>query len=133
MPAISHCYARESSFSVQAELAELLEFKRRDNPSAQRIGLWESLYYQQLAKTERVAFDARVVRPYFEYHAVKRAILDLTSELFGLEFTPVEEPAIWHPSVETYAVRWDGESRGRISLDMHPRPGKYGHAACFHW
>jgi thimet oligopeptidase len=40
---------------------------------------------------------------------------------------------MWHPSVESFDVEMDGTLIGRIALDMHPRPGKYTHAACFHW
>ena len=117
---------------VAAELSELLAFKRRQHPAAQTIGLWESLYYQQCVKAERLDFDARAVRPYFEYRSVQQAILDLSRDLFGLAFAPSAEK-LWHPSVETFDVEMDGERIGRISLDMHPRPGKYTHAACFHW
>src|SRR5438270_5191419 len=118
--------------TVDAELCELLAFKRRQHSTAQAIGLWESLYYQQCAKAERCAFDARALRPYFEYRSVQQAILGLNHELFGFTFAPVAEE-LWHPSVETLNVEMDGERIGRISLDMHPRPGKYTHAACFHW
>jgi thimet oligopeptidase len=118
---------------VQAELSELLAFKQRRHPSARTIGLWESLYYQQCVRTERFAFDARALRPYFEYRSVKQAILDLNSELFGFTFSAVAENPGWHPSVETFDVELDGTLIGWISLDMHPRPGKYTHAACFHW
>jgi thimet oligopeptidase len=74
--------------NVQSELADLLAFKRRQHAAAQTIGLWESLYYQQCAKAERFVFDARVLRPYFEYRSVKNAILSLNGELFGLTFLP---------------------------------------------
>jgi thimet oligopeptidase len=37
----------------------------------------------------------------------------------------------WHPDVEVYDVTSDGERIGRVYLDMHPRPGKFNHAAQF--
>jgi len=77
--------------TVDAELCELLAFKRRQHSTAQAIGLWESLYYQQCAKAERCAFDARALRPYFEYRSVQQAILSLNHELFGFTFAPVAE------------------------------------------
>jgi len=120
--------------STAAERAELLEDKRRDDPSARTIGEWELNYYLEQVKAKRFHFDARSVRPYFEYVRVKQAILDLSAELFGLTFTAVSDhPDVWHPSVETYAVTVDGRPMGHISLDMHPREGKFKHAACMPW
>ena len=37
----------------------------------------------------------------------------------------------WHEEVLAYDVDLDGKKLGRIYLDLHPRDGKYGHAACF--
>jgi thimet oligopeptidase len=112
------------------ELEQLLAKKREREPGAERVAEWELSYLQDKVKAEEIGFDAREARPYFEYRTVRQAILDLNSELFGLEFTPSTEPP-WHPSVETFEVAIDGTHTGRISLDMHPRPGKYKHAANF--
>jgi thimet oligopeptidase len=112
------------------ELGQLLAKKREREPGAEHVGDWEMAYYQDKVKSEEIGFDAREARPYLEYRAVRQAILDLNSELFGLEFTRSTEPP-WHPAVETFEVAIDGKHAGRISLDMHPRPGKYKHAANF--
>lgn len=116
--------------SAAAEHADLLAAKRRDEPDAAFLGTWDVGYYTEQVKGRRYRFDGRELRPYFEYNAVRQAILDLASELFGLTFTPVDV-ALWHPSVETFDVSVDGVGMGRISLDMFPREGKYKHAACF--
>jgi thimet oligopeptidase len=50
--------------------------------------------------------------------------------LFGLEFHRVDIP-VWHPSVEAYEVFEEGRLVGRFYLDMHPREGKFTHAAAF--
>lgn len=113
------------------ELQELLEWKRHDEPTAARIGEWDWLYYVERVRAERFQFDARALRPYLEYGTVRQAVLDLNSELFGAAFTPRPDVHLWHPSVETFDVTVDGRPRGRISLDMHPREGKFKHAACF--
>ena len=112
------------------ELGQLLEKKREREPGAERVAEWEMSYLQDKVKAEEIGFDAREARPYLEYRTVRQAILDLNSELFGLEFARSSEPP-WHPSVETFDVAIDGKHTGRISLDMHPRPGKYKHAANF--
>lgn len=115
---------------VRRESEQLLAKKRERDPGASRVGDWELSYLSEKVKAEEIGFDAREARPYLEYRAVRQAILDLNSELFGLEFSRSAEPP-WHPSVETFDVAVDGEPSGRISLDMHPRPGKYKHAANF--
>jgi thimet oligopeptidase len=111
--------------SAAAEYADLVAEKGREP-----IGTWDTQYLLEQVKARRYSYDGRELRPYFEYRAVRQAILDLSSELFGLEFTPVTLE-LWHPSVETFAVTVDGTEMGRISLDMHPRDGKFKHAACF--
>ena len=111
--------------SARSEYTELVAEK-----GSEPIGTWDSQYLLERVKARRYSYDGRELRPFFEYRAVRQAILDLNSELFGLEFKPIERP-LWHPSVETFAVQVDGREMGFISLDMHPREGKFKHAACF--
>ncbi|MHB8630958.1 MAG: M3 family metallopeptidase, partial [Candidatus Limnocylindria bacterium] len=111
--------------SAAAEYADLVAEK-----GGEPVGTWDTQYLLERVKARRYRYDGRELRPYFEYRAVRQAILDLAGELFGLTFTPVDM-ALWHPSVETFAVSVDGREMGHISLDMHPREGKYKHAACF--
>lgn len=111
--------------SAAAEYTDLVAEK-----GAEPVGTWDTQYLLERVKARKYSYDGRELRPYFEYRAVRQAILDLNSELFGLTFTPVKLD-LWHPSVETFAVSVDGKEMGRISLDMHPRDGKFKHAACF--
>jgi thimet oligopeptidase len=111
--------------SAAAEYRDLVAEK-----GAEPIGSWDAQYLLERVKARNYSYDGRELRPYFEYRAVRQAILDLGSELFGLTFTPVDTP-LWDRSVETFAVSVDAREMGFISLDMHPREGKFKHAACF--
>jgi len=111
--------------SAAAEYGDLVAEK-----GAEPIGTWDTQYLLERVKARKYSYNGRELRPYFEYRAVRQAILDRSSELFGLTFTPVTIE-LWHPSIETFAVHVDGRAMGHISLDMHPREGKFKHAACF--
>ena len=116
---------------LQAEVAELLEEKRRDEPQAQVIHDWERGYYTERIKDRVLGFDSQTVRPYFAYANVRDGVLATSAALFGVEFRRDSKRALWHPSVECYEVV-DGERVvARLYLDMHPRPNKYKHAAMF--
>src|SRR5690606_3696402 len=87
-------------------------------------------YLISTVKREEYAVDAQEVRSYFPFDRVLPGVRDVTGRLLGLEYTPVDV-ATRHGAVRSYAVLRDGEPIGRIHLDLHPREGKYSHAACF--
>ncbi|WP_063001937.1 M3 family metallopeptidase [Nocardia mikamii] len=112
------------------DLETLLARRRADEPTATGIDRSEVGYYTELVRREQYDVDAREVRRYFDFPRVRAGLLEVTGRLFGLEYRPVEVPR-WHEDVAVYDVYADGERRGRIYLDLHPREGKYKHAAQF--
>jgi thimet oligopeptidase len=94
------------------------------------VDMTNSRFAMEQVRRERFDVDSSQVRRYFDFAKVRQGLLDVTGRLFGLEYTPVEV-ATWHPDVTSYDVRLDGELLGRIHLDLHPREGKYNHAAQF--
>ncbi len=117
---------------ARAEAVELLAMKRRREPGASEVFEEERLFLTERVKRARFGFDSQSVRPYFGYERVKHGILETSAELYGVEFVRRGDPDPWHPSVEAYEVREDGRLVARFYLDMHPREGKYKHAALFH-
>jgi len=117
---------------MQADLSVLLERYRRDFPDATEVPLFDSFYYQEKVREELYDVDGQRVRTYFAFPNVRQGLLDVTGRLFGLRYDPVDVP-VWHEDVAAYDVfRADGgASIGRIYLDLHPREGKYKHAAQF--
>jgi len=116
----------------------LLERKRKDVRGAKGLDPWDIVYYVDRVKAERYRFDAQQARPYFEAGRVFQGVLDVSGKLFDISYRPVENAVVWHQDVRTFDViagpsfgERAGKSLGRIYLDLHPREGKYKHAAQF--
>jgi thimet oligopeptidase len=120
-----------SGASAEDDYAALFARKRRDQPGATAVHPWEQTYWAQVVRKETYDFDAQAVRAYFPYDSVKRGILDLTARIFGVSFRRAAGVPVWHPSVEAWEMLDGGQVAGRFYLDMHPRPGKFSHAAVF--
>lgn len=114
------------------EYKALLNFKKKTDKKAKSIYGHESAYLEQAFKNSKFKFNAQDVRPYFPYDRVRDGLLSVTSKLFDIRYSPVPDAETWHSSVVAYDV-YDNEQGklGRIYLDMHPRDGKYKHAAQF--
>ena len=116
---------------MRSDYQALLERKRRDDPSAERVEAWDSQVLTEAVRKERHAFEAQEVRPYFELSRVQEGVLDATARLFGLEYRPVSDAPVWHSDVTCFDVLGEGRTVGRFYLDLFPRAGKYKHAAQF--
>ncbi len=95
------------------------------------VNPWDAEVLKEGVRRAHFSFDAQSVRPYFEFKRTLAGLLDLTSRLFGVEYKPVQDAPIWHASVLCYDVYESGARVGRFYLDLHPRVGKYKHAAQF--
>ncbi len=116
---------------AEREYAVLREQKRARAPDAAEVFDWEKSYLEEQVKAEKFQVDSKDVRAYFEYKHVRDGLLGITESLFGVRFVPVPDAARWHRDVEVLDVFEDGINVGRIYLDMHPREGKFKHAAMF--
>ncbi len=115
---------------MRRDLDQLLARYRRDFPDATEVPGFDFQYYAELVRSEEYDVDAQRVRTYFDFGKVRQGLLDVTGRLFDLSYRPVDVP-VWHEEVTAYEVEQAGRVIGRIYLDLHPREGKYKHAAQF--
>lgn len=109
---------------------ELLAFARTVDPSIERLEGWDNSYMQNLLRKQKYAVDAEVVRQYFTYDKARQGIFKLVGDLFGADIRPWNTP-VWDKSVTAWELYDQGKLVGRFYLDMHPRKGKFNHAAQF--
>ncbi|NHN54422.1 Zn-dependent oligopeptidase [Calidifontibacter sp. DB0510] len=132
--AIQEFVDRISAAAKDRALADkqvVLDRLRLDRPDAVDIDAADLTYYAELVRKEQYAVDAQETRTYFRFPAVRQGLLDVTARLFGVEWRPVADAQVWHEDVAAYEVVRYGTRIGRIYLDLHPREGKYKHAAQF--
>jgi len=127
--------------------ADLKELKQEDKFDGHYY-LWDHRYYDTLMLDKEYSLDQNKIAEYFPLMPTITGMLKIFEEIFGMvfvEITGAERDAIsetgkgddivWHEDVKLFSV-WDDESEGNgfvgyLYLDLHPREGKYGHAANF--
>jgi len=97
------------------------------------VNPWDAEVLKEAVRRKGFSFDAQSVRPYFEFNQTLAGLLALTARLFGVEYKQVQagHAPVWSPEVSCYDVYENGALIGRFYLDLHPREGKYKHAAQF--
>ncbi|KAI0015553.1 peptidase family M3 [Xylariomycetidae sp. FL0641] len=135
------------------EIEHLLELKQKDEKSRGltpdgKYYLWDHRYYDRMMVEQEYSIDEVKIAEYFPLQSTVRGMLKIFEELFGLVFvelgaeerkrvspTGKAEDIAWHEDVILFSV-WNDSSEGDgfvgyLYLDLHPRQGKYGHAANF--
>ncbi|MDP3459784.1 MAG: M3 family metallopeptidase [Hyphomonas sp.] len=117
--------------AARIEYDRLLAKQKQINPSATSVGEWSSRYLSEQIRLSDYALDAQEVRQYFAYNNVRAGIFSMMEDLFEIEIRDWADAPVWHESVTAHEMYQDGVLVGRFFLDMHPRDGKFKHAAAF--
>lgn len=130
------------------EIEKLKELKKAETGMADKYFLWDHRFYDTLMLERDYQLDQNRIAEYFPLQTCIEGMLNIFEELFGLVFVKLEgkdrdeisqsgrgEDIVWHPDVQVFSM-WDDDSEGNgfvgyLYLDLHPRDGKYGHAANF--
>src|SRR3990167_83676 len=137
----------------KVELEKLKELKKeflksRNEEYDGKLNSWDLAFYSELLLKNEYGFNDEIIKEYFPIQHVIQETLNIYQNLLSLKFYEIKEFDSWHKDVKLYAVYDDsdpalvasypaspskqGELIGHFYLDLHPRPGKYNHAAIFH-
>lgn len=123
---------RATKARYDAERRALTEALRSDT-GRDVLYEFDVAYFQERVKEQRFDLSSKAVMEYFPFRTVLDGIHRVYAQLFGIRFEPVDASTLdlWaSDGIYVYDIYEDDELLGRAYLDMHPRDGKYGHAAC---
>jgi metallopeptidase MepB len=135
------------------EMKHLSELKKSDTDARKASNdgnyyLWDHRFYDRMMVEKEYSIDENKIAEYFPLSNTVGNMLKIFEHLFGFVFVELSpedrarisptgkgEDIAWHEDVIIFSV-WDDEGEGGgfvgyLYLDLHPRQGKYGHAANF--
>ena len=94
---------------------------------------WDWAFYDTSQRKRDYGVDDNEVAEYFALDATVQGMFDICGDMFGIDFSEVEDPRAWHEDVSVHAIsdRESGDVIAYYYADLHPRPGKFSHAACW--
>lgn len=130
-----------SQFSLLSESLtnELKEFARKTEHDENFVlQNYDIPYYNRLMLENKFNLNTEEIDSYFNLKKMLSGTFSIYEQLLGLKFIEVKSTSVWHDEVklfDVYNFNYDnsarGEKLGSFYLDLHPRPGKYTHAAAF--
>lgn len=122
---------------LESDYEKLLSISHDDGISTfNDLRPYDLSYYSRIYTEKKSELDMEQVKQYFPLKQIIKGTFDIYETILGLKFVDVSadhSAKFWHPDVKLFQVinTNDGSLQGEFYLDLHPRTGKYGHAAVF--
>ena len=115
---------------AKKELEKLKDLKSKDSPNP--FMTFDFGYYNRKLMQDEYAVDHEKIKEYFPMEHVIEEMLKIYQQVLSIKIKQIDGPS-WHPEAKLYEVSdsRNDEPIGYMFFDLHPRDGKYTHAACF--
>ena len=122
---------------LQSDYSKILEIASKDGINKiEDLRNYDMAYYSRIYTEEASSLNMDDIKKYFPLEQIIKGTFDIYETVLGLKFIDISEQyssTLWHPDVKLFqAINIvDNTLQGEFYLDLHPRVGKYGHAAVF--
>jgi len=122
---------------LKSDIEACLSYKEKEEgkDASDSLTMSDFRYYMALREKNEFKVDHETLKEYFPLQKVVKGALDIYQTILGLQFSELEDGTFykWHEELQLFSVtdKKTGSLVGHFYLDMYPRQGKYGHAACF--
>ncbi|XP_037073818.1 probable cytosolic oligopeptidase A [Pollicipes pollicipes] len=109
----------------EQEMRELNEFASSSG-EPQQLEACDVPYWRRRHKLSTCSVDESVTRDYFSFPNVLQFLMELSADLFGVEFRleTSSDVETWHPDVLHYSVWEQGRQVAQLMIDPYQRQGK---------
>lgn len=110
---------------VREEVADMQAIADAEG-AAIKIEPWDYRYYMEKVRKAKYDLDMNSVKPYMQLEKLREGMMWAASEVYGIEFTPIDDVPVYHPDVRVWKVvdKGDGRLRGLWYFDPYAREGK---------
>jgi len=94
---------------------------------------WDIRFVQNQYKKHNLAVDENKISEYFVLEDTLKGMFDIYEKFFNLRFEIENTSQFWYPELKLAKIydKKTNELLAYLLLDLHPRPNKFQHAACF--
>ncbi len=89
-----------------------------------KIAPWDYRFYAEKLRKARYDFDMDSVKPYLQLPNLQAAMFWMAKELYGFEFSKLEDIPVFHPDVTVFKVTKKNKTVGLWYFDPYARQGK---------
>jgi peptidyl-dipeptidase Dcp len=108
---------------VTEEVDEMAELASSEGTNAP-IAPWDYRYYGEKVRKAKYDLDEAEVKPYLQLEKMLEGMFWAAGKLWGLEFKPLTDAAVYHPDVSVFEVTRGGARVGVWYFDPFARAGK---------
>jgi len=100
-----------------------------------KLEVYDIAYFSRIYTDLNSGLNKEELKKHFPVNKVVSGTLEIYQKLLGYRFIEVlnKSETFWDSSVKLYEVLDNDVTKGYFYLDLFPRDGKYGHAACFNF
>jgi len=112
----------------------LLEYSEKDYIS--KLESYDIQYYSNKVIENKTQLKKEDLKKYFPVTSTIQSVFKIYEQILDYKFIEVTNvqnisDTLWHEDVKLYEVHENEIIKGAFYVDLHPRDGKFGHAAVF--